>query len=112
MADANRKIEVDSKVVEKLRKEIDDRGIKYLIPSYVDMHCVPKTKIVPIASLENILGGSELFTGAALDGVPQNMSDNEVASVPDPDSFTPVPWRDDSSWFSSDLWHRSGILCL
>jgi glutamine synthetase len=104
MADANQKIEVDAKVVEKLRKEIDDRGIKYLIPSYVDMHGVPKTKIVPTAFLENMLGGSELFTGAALDGVPQNMSDDEVASVPDPDSFTPVPWRDDSAWFSSDLW--------
>jgi len=29
-----------------LNQKLEDQGIKYLIPSYVDMHGVPKTKMV------------------------------------------------------------------
>ena len=90
--------------LKQLQKNLQEQGIKYLIPSYVDMHGVPKTKMVPIAHLERMMGGSELFTGAALDGVPQDVSDEEVAAHPDPDSCMIVPWRDDCAWFSSDLW--------
>ncbi|MDH3856479.1 MAG: type III glutamate--ammonia ligase [Gammaproteobacteria bacterium] len=87
-----------------LQEQLCEQGVKYLIPSYVDMHGVPKTKMVPIAHLEHMMGGSELFTGAALDGVPQDVSDEEVAAHPDPDSCMLVPWRDDCAWFASDLW--------
>lgn len=68
------------------------------------MHGVPKTKMVPIAHLEKMLAGSELFTGAALDGVPQDVSDEEVCAYPDITSCMIVPWRDDCAWFASDLW--------
>ena len=95
-----------SKNVEKLRLHLESNNIKYLIPSYVDMHGVPKTKMVPIAHLEKMLGGSELFTGAALDGVPQDVSDEEVGAHPDSESCMIVPWRDDCAWFASDLWTK------
>ncbi len=90
--------------LDKLKQSLLSQNIKYLLPSYVDMHGVPKTKMVPIAHLERMMGGSELFTGAALDGVPQDVSDEEVAAHPDPESCMIVPWRDDCAWFSSDLW--------
>jgi glutamine synthetase len=92
------------KSVEQIRQHLESNNIKYLIPSYVDMHGVPKTKMVPIAHLEKMMGGSEFFTGAALDGVPQDVSDEEVCAHPDPDSCMIVPWRDDCAWFASDLW--------
>ncbi len=93
-----------AKTTEQLRKHLEGHNIKYLLPSYVDMHGVPKAKMVPIAHLEKMFTGSELFTGAALDGVPQDVSDEEVASHPDPDSCMIVPWRSDCAWFASDLW--------
>ncbi len=93
-------------VISHLESQIQQHSIKYLVPSYVDMHGIPKAKMVPVAYLQRMLGGSELFTGAALDGVPQNMADDEVAAVPDPDSFMVVPWRDDTGWFASDLWYQ------
>ncbi len=102
----NSSITIDDKVVEALQAEIKARNIKYLVPSYVDMHGIPKAKMVPVAYLKRMLGGSELFTGAALDGVPQNMSDDEVGAVPDPSSFMAVPWREDTGWFASDLWYQ------
>ncbi len=90
--------------LKKLNQKLEDQGIKYLIPSYVDMHGVTKTKMVPITHLESMMGGSELFTGAVLDGVPQDVSDEEIGAHPDPNSCIIVPWRDDCAWFSSDLW--------
>jgi len=62
--------------VDELRTKLQAHNIKYLIPSFVDMHGVPKTKMVPIAHLEKML------------------------------ACMVVPWRDDCAWFASDLWTR------
>jgi glutamine synthetase len=61
--------------LKKLQKSLADRGVKYLFSSYVDLHGVPKGKMVPIDHLEQMMAGSELYTGAALDGVPQDVSE-------------------------------------
>jgi len=79
-------------------------GVKYMLASYVDMHGVPKGKVVPVEHFERMMSGSELCTGAALDGVPQDVSDEEVAAHPDPASCTVLPWKNDVAWFASDLW--------
>ena len=76
-----------------LKAELIARGVKYLLPSYVDMHGASKAKMVPIDHFDQMMGGSELFTGAALDGVPQDVSDEEVASHPDPASCLILPWQ-------------------
>ena len=78
--------------------------MKYAMASYVDIHGVIKGKFVPIAHLGQMLRGSELYTGAALDGVPQEISDNEVAAMPDPATGTQCSWNRDLAWFASDLY--------
>jgi glutamine synthetase len=87
-----------------LRQELEARGVKFMLSSYADMHGVPKAKMVPIGHLEQMLNGSELFTGAALDGVPQDVSEEEVSAHPDPHSCTILPWKRDVAWFASNLW--------
>ena len=87
-----------------LKKKISDAGVKYLLPSYVDMHGASKSKMVPIDHFDRMMSGSELCTGAALDGVPQIISDEEVAAHPDPDSCHILPWQRDVAWFASGLW--------
>lgn len=88
----------------ELSEKISNSGVKYMFASYVDMHGVPKGKVVPAAHLDRMMSGSELCTGAALDGVPQDVSDEEVAAHPDPASCTVLPWKQDVAWFASDLW--------
>jgi len=80
------------------------RGVRYCLPSYVDMHGVSKGKMVPIAHYPQMMSGSELCTGAALDGVPQEINDEEVAAHPDPKSCIVQPWQPEIAWFASDLW--------
>ena len=50
-----------------LQKELSAKGVTTCIASYVDMHGVSKSKFVPIGHLSDMMGGSEMFTGAALD---------------------------------------------
>lgn len=87
-----------------LKENLIKRGVQYLLPSYVDMHGASKSKMVPIEHFERMMGGSELCTGAALDGVPQIISDEEVAAHPDPTSCIVQPWQRQVAWFASDLW--------
>ncbi len=87
-----------------LKAALASAEVRYLMASYVDMHGVTKTKMVPTPHLDHMLGGSELFTGAALDGVPQDVSDDEVSAHPDPASCTVLPWDKRVAWFASDLY--------
>jgi len=87
-----------------LRERLSNAGVEYALSGYVDIHGNPKGKFVPLNHLEHMLGGSELFTGAALDGVPQDVSDDEVAAVPDPTSATPCPWNPRVAWFAGNLY--------
>ncbi|MEO1551409.1 MAG: type III glutamate--ammonia ligase, partial [Pseudomonadota bacterium] len=87
-----------------LRQSLIDQGVTTCIASYVDMHGVSKSKFVPISHFDQMMGGSEMFTGAALDGVPQEINDEEVACMPDPASASILPFDPSLAYFSCDLW--------
>ncbi|WP_108681776.1 type III glutamate--ammonia ligase [Methyloceanibacter sp. wino2] len=90
--------------LETLHRQLSNKGVEYMMASFSDMHGVSKTKMVPLSHLEQMLAGSELYTGAALDGVPQDVSDEEVSARPDPASCIILPWQPDVAWFASNLW--------
>jgi glutamine synthetase len=89
-----------SAVIELLRR----RGVRFAAASFVDLHGKCKAKVVPLEHLAHAAEGSELFTGAALDGIPQEVHDDEVATHPDLTSGMIMPWRPDVAWFPGDLW--------
>ncbi|MGF7237505.1 MAG: type III glutamate--ammonia ligase [Frankia sp.] len=80
------------------------RGVRYAAVSFVDLHGKTKAKMVPIGHLEHATTGSELFTGAALDGVPQDVSDEEVSAHPDLAGAIVLPWQPEIAWIPSDLY--------
>jgi glutamine synthetase len=89
---------------ESLERALREQGVKYALASYADLHGIPKCKAVPIAHLGRMLRASEMFTGAALDGVPQAVQDDEVCAQPDPACATVLPWNPEVAWFASDLY--------
>ena len=89
--------------VAELGRRLADAGVRYAMASYVDLHGKSKCKVVPLPHLDQMMRGSELFTGAALDGVPQDVSDDEVAAVPDAASAIQLPWQPEIAWLASDL---------
>lgn len=89
-----------------VRTALESQGVKYALASFVDLHGVGKSKVVPLSHFEQMVKGSELFTGAALDGVPQEVNDEEVSSRPDLASAIVLPWNKEVVWFASDLHHK------
>lgn len=97
------KLESLSPALRSLQQSLQERGVKYAMASFVDIHGMCKGKVVPMAHFDRMMQGSELFTGAALDGVPQEINDDEVGTMPDPASVTVLPWNPEIAWFASDL---------
>jgi glutamine synthetase len=84
--------------------QLTAKGVKYAAISFVDMHGKPKAKMVPLNHLGQAAAGSEMFTGAALDGVPQDVNDDEVAPHPDLAAGIIAPFNREIAWFPGDLW--------
>ncbi len=90
--------------LQSLKSTLEAQDIKYALASFVDIHGMCKAKAVPLSHFGQMMQGSELFTGAALDGVPQDISDEEVAAMPDPATATVLPWKPEVVWFAGDLY--------
>src|SRR5688572_33460662 len=75
------------------RAELAEQGVAYCLSSYVDVHGVPKAKAVPIEHFSRMMRGSELFTGAAIDGLGQTPADDELSVWPDLEAITVLPWE-------------------
>ena len=85
------------------RDELREQGVAYCLSSYVDVHGVPKAKAVPIDHFESMMGGSELYTGAAIDGLGQGPADDELSLRPDLDAITQLPWEPTVAWAPGQL---------
>jgi glutamine synthetase len=88
--------------VKAIEQELKDKGVKYCIGAYVDIHGIPKAKVVPIDHLPQMSGGSERYTAYALDGLGHGPSDDEITSVPDLDHIIQLPWEPKVAWMPAD----------
>jgi len=88
--------------IARIQQELKAKGVKYCIGAYVDIHGIPKGKVVPIDHLQHMAHGSELYTGYALDGLGQAPNDDEIASVPDLDHIIQLPWQPQVAWMPAD----------
>lgn len=88
--------------IKQTQEELRAKGVKYCIGAYVDIHGVPKGKVVPLDHLVHMARGSELYTGYALDGLGQAPNDDEIASVPDLDRVIQLPWEPKLAWIPAD----------
>jgi glutamine synthetase len=91
-----------AKEITAIQQHLREQGVKYCIGAYVDIHGVPKGKVVPVGHLEHMAHGSELYTGYALDGLGQAPNEDEIASVPDLDHIIQLPWDPRVAWMPAD----------
>jgi glutamine synthetase len=85
------------------RDQLKEQGVAYCLSSYVDVHGVPKAKAVPVEHFNRMMKGSELFTGAAIDGLGQGPADDELSLWPDLDAVTVLPWEPTVAWCPGQL---------
>lgn len=96
-------MDLSSYAPEEIAAVLEEQGVKYCFSSYVDLHGRFKGKIVPLSHFEQMVKGSELYTGAAVDGVPQQINDEEVSSHPDVTHGFILPWDPEIALFPSSL---------
>lgn len=88
--------------VTQLQQHLKERGVRYCIGAFVDIHGAPKGKVVPIDHLPQMAAGSERYTGYALDGLGQEPNDDEITSVPDLERLIQLPWEPKIAWIPAD----------
>jgi glutamine synthetase len=77
----------------ELAAAIERDGIEFLFAMFVDLDGKPCAKLVPVASLEQLLAGSAGFAGHAAGPMGQTPADPDLIAMPDIPSYTPMPWR-------------------
>jgi len=93
---------MNPEAIAKLQAELAAQGVKYCIGAYVDIHGVPKAKVVPLGHLGQMARGSERYTGYAVDGLGQAPNDDELTSVPDFSRLIQLPWEPKIAWIPAD----------
>jgi glutamine synthetase len=103
----------DRAVYAEKREELKAAGIRYCLAAYTDVHGVGKAKSVPIDHFSDMMRGSELFTGAALDGLGQAPNDDELSVRPDLDRIVELPWMPGFAWAPGHLYfhHEPWPMC-
>jgi glutamine synthetase len=84
-----------------------ESGVRYVMATYADGHGIAKCKAVPIEHFYDMMRGSELFTGAALDMLGQSPADDELAVIPEPHAIVQLPWRRDVAYAPGNLFLRN-----
>ena len=79
-----------------------ESGSRFLLFSFTDLFGVQRAKLVPLSAVAAMSEGGAGFAGFAawLDLSP---ADGDVMAIPDPASFTPLPWQSDVAWVATEL---------
>ena len=97
--------------LDQVKSLVEARGIEFFLCSFVEMSGAPKAKVIPATHLEDMAKEGAGFGGFAAGEIGQLPHDPEMASIPDFNSLTIVPWRNDLAWVAGDMfvegqsWH-------
>src|SRR5712691_4071486 len=89
--------------VEEIRSRSQDLGVEFYFAQFVDMYGRPSAKLVPAASLDDLVTDGAGFAGFAAGELGQAPSDPDISAMPDLRSFTPVPWERTLGRFACDI---------
>ncbi|HSK61564.1 MAG TPA: type III glutamate--ammonia ligase [Actinomycetospora sp.] len=77
-----------------LRERAEADGIEFFLALFVDLHGKPCAKAVPFSSFDLLMDGGAGFAGFAAGDLGQSPADPDVLAVPDPASYTKLPWKE------------------
>lgn len=89
--------------LDKVKKLVDEKGIEFFLCSFVEMSGGPKAKVVPSTNLEDMAQEGAGFAGFATGEMGQGPHDPDMANIPDFDSLTILPWRNNFAWVAGNV---------
>jgi glutamine synthetase len=88
----------------QLAEELARKGVQYAVGCWIDVLGRPKSKVVPIDHLPNLIAGSERYTPRGMGGIGKmNPVEDEVVGIPDPSTLQILPWDRRFAWMIADM---------
>ncbi|MCZ6676371.1 MAG: type III glutamate--ammonia ligase, partial [Candidatus Poribacteria bacterium] len=84
--------------LDQVKALVEEKGIEFFLCSFVEMTGAPKAKVVPSTNLDEMAAEGAGFAGFAAGEIGQGPHDPDMASIPDFNSLTIVPWRQNMAW--------------
>jgi hypothetical protein len=79
-------------------------GIQFYLFCFTDLFGVLRSKLVPASAVRSIATGGAGFAGFAA-WMDMSPADGDVLCMPDPKSFTQLPWKPEVAWLACDPHH-------
>lgn len=67
-------------------------GTKFILALFVDLNGKPCAKLVPVEAVDELANDGVGFAGYAVGAIGQEPKDPDLVAIPDPASFTPIPF--------------------
>jgi len=67
-------------------------GVRFLLALFVDLTGKPCAKLVPVEAADELQHEGVGFAGYAVGAIGQQPCDPDLIAIPDPASYTPLPW--------------------
>jgi glutamine synthetase len=90
--------------IQEILKALQQKNIKFVLSQFVDINGVPKAKMVPVSEFENLARNGVGFAGFAVSTeMGQSPHQPDLITIPDLDTLTILPWRNNTTWFAVNL---------
>ena len=98
-------IERNKEDIPKVKKKLEDAGVKYVLSSWIDLHGIPKTKPVPMSDFEDLcIGKGPQFAVHSISFVPElSPADTDQVMLPDLSAVYICPWDKSTAIIFADL---------
>ena len=87
-----------------LEQAAKDQGIRYFLISFVDLFGVMRAKLVPARAIAGMAEEGAGFAGFAA-WMDMSPADGVVLCIPDPATFTQLPWKPEVAWLACNPYH-------
>lgn len=79
--------------LEDIRARVQADGVEFIYAMFVEMHGKPCAKLVPVEALDALMTDGAGFAGFAAGPMGQDPSSPDILALPDPASYTQLPWQ-------------------
>ncbi len=81
--------------VQDMKARVAEDGVDFIYAMFVEMHGKPCAKLVPVSAIDALMADGAGFAGFAAGPMGQDPSDPDILAIPDPTSYTVLPWQPD-----------------
>ena len=78
---------------DEIRSRVEADGVEFIYAMFVEMHGKPCAKLVPVEALDGLMADGAGFAGFAAGPIGQDPSSPDILALPDPASYTQLPWQ-------------------